>query len=53
MDSERGQALLEMAVLLPLLLGLFFAIAQVGLLYNTKQLMYMAAHHGVGSSLRW
>ena len=46
MYRQQGQALIEAAVLLPLLVGLLLATAQIGLIYHTKQIMYMAAHHG-------
>ena len=45
--SENGQALVEMAIVLPLLLFVIFAMIQFGAIVHTKILMAMAARQGI------
>lgn len=46
-NDERGQALLEFALVLPILLFLLFAILTVGYWMNVQQLVTQASRQGV------
>lgn len=45
-DADRGAAIVEFALILPLLMMLVFGVVQFGLLYNRQQALHAAAREG-------
>lgn len=45
-DSDRGAAVIEFALVLPLLMMLVFGVVQFGLLYNRQQALHASAREG-------